>query len=309
MKKWNDFQNPVSGRYKLSTMVVSALLVGVLLWQGVFAMLGTTDVNADAFAMMEAFSADVGDGLHKQRQAAWNYAVRNPAAEGGVWGQFWGTAQFGAVGAVSEPTPTPTPLPVPAIPLVGDLFTHNNVVWRVLHRQEGAALIITEHVHGVGTQYNTINTYTRLTQSILRGTLNTWAQDNLGSLRHLALTPIGVDDDVRSVPGAGNWNNEENAAAGRTSPGARMDSDSAVFVLSISELNQYFSPPGVNGNTPENQAARIARDTNGTAHHWWLRSPGSNMASAAIAAAGGYLSATSSTNTSVGFRPALWISI
>jgi len=35
--------------------------------------------------MPDAFGADVGDGLHEQRQAAWRYAVRNPSAEGGVW--------------------------------------------------------------------------------------------------------------------------------------------------------------------------------------------------------------------------------
>ena len=303
MKKWNDFQNPVSGRYKLSTMVVSALLVGVLLWQGVFAMLGTTDASAELFAMPEAFSADVGDGLHEQRQAAWNYAVRNPAAEGGVWGQFWGNARFGGSGVVSEH------LPVPTIPPAEGLFAHNNVVWRVLHEQDGAALIITEHVHGFGTPYNTPeNIYTRLSYSYLRGALDAWARDNLGTLRQRALTPIGVDDDVRSAPGG--WDNTENAAEGRTSPGARTNSDSAVFVLSLSEANQYFGPPGVNGNTPENQAARIARAANGTTQWWWLRSPSTCTGSAmAIVTQNGLVSVTSSTGRHVGFRPALWISI
>jgi len=98
MKKWKNLRNTELGRYKLSTMVVSALLIVSLLWQGVFAMLGTTSVEADAFAMLEAFSELSHDGLHEQRQAAWNYAVRNPAAEGGVWGQFWGNAHFGAAG-------------------------------------------------------------------------------------------------------------------------------------------------------------------------------------------------------------------
>ena len=38
MKKWSNFQKPVNGRYKLSTMVLALVLVGVLLWQGVFAI-------------------------------------------------------------------------------------------------------------------------------------------------------------------------------------------------------------------------------------------------------------------------------
>jgi len=249
--------------------------------------------------MLEAFSELSHDGLHEQRQAAWNYAVRNPAAEGGVWGQFWGTAQFGAVGA---------PLTAHHIPQVGGLLVYNNVTWRVLHRQEGAVLLITEHVFGHGTRYNTPeNIYTRLSYSHLRGALDTWAQNNLGTLRRQALMPIGVDGDVRSAPG--DWDSTENAAAGFTSLGARTDSDAAVFVLSISEANQYFGPAGVNGNAPENNEARVARDTNGSERTWWLRSPGTTAHPAANVLPSGSISVGGATGGSTGFRPALWISV
>ena len=318
MKKWRNLRNTEAGRYKLSTMVVSALLVGVLLWQGVFAMLGTTDANADAFAMLEAFGADIGDGLQNQRAAAWLDAVENPAASGGVWGQFWENAQFGAVVPAPTPTPTPaptpTPTPGPVLPAAGaplQMFVYNNVLWRVLHRQGSAALIITEHVFGVGAPYNApTNIYTRLSDSLLRGTLDAWAQDNLGTLRQRALTPTRVDGDVRSSP-ADAWNSTENATAGRTTPGARTNSDSAVFVLSVSEANQYFGPLGVNGVTPEINAARLARDASGTARHWWLRSPGSGTVHtpASVVFENGTLTAFDSTRTDVGFRPALWISV
>jgi len=303
MKKWRNLRNAENGRYKLSVIVLSVLLAASLLWQGVFAMLGTTGVDADAFALMEAFSADIGDGLHEQRQAAWRYAVRNPSAEGGVWDRFWGTAQFGAAEG---------PLTVPYILQVGDLFVYNDVTWRVLHEQEGAALIITEHVFRWNTPYNTPeNIYTRLSYSYLRGALDAWAQDNLGTLRRHALTPIGVDDDVRSGPEAPGWSAAENAAAGLTGPGARTNSDAAVFVLSLSEANQYFGPPGENGRTPENDAARIAKNIGGTTRGWWLRSPGMSVTApvAYVLPSGGLSFLASTGSIVVGFRPALWIQI
>ena len=322
MKKWCNLRNAENGRYKLSVIVLSVLLAASLLWQGVFAMLGTTDANADAFAMLEAFGADVGDGLQEQRAAAWLEAVQNPAASGGVWGQFWENAQFGAPvptpaptpTPVPTPTPTPTPLPGPTIPQVGDLFVDNNIIWRVLHRQEGAALIITEHVFGHGTRHNSSSArYTRLSNSSLRRALDTWAQDNLGTLRQRMLMPIDVDDDVRENPSTQYpaWVASENGVAGFTSPGERTNSDSAVFVLSMSEANQYFGPPREWGNSAGNREARIARDTSGIARFWWLRSPGSNLTMAPVASVStsGGLESSLHTSSHNGFRPALWISV
>jgi len=295
MKKWRNLRNAESGRYNWPAVVLAVLLAVSLLWQGVFAMLGTTDANADAFARLEAFGADLGDGLEGQRVAAWAYAVQNPTGTGGVWGQFWANAQFGAVGAGE----VPARLPDCAIPVAGQMFWYNGVAWRVLHRQEDAALIITEHVHGVGAVYNTDNVYTRLSQSALRGTLNIWAQDNLGSLRHRALTPNGVDNDVRSEPGDMSWS--ENEAVGHTTPGVATTVDTAVFILSFSELNHYFE---------RSNDAYAAMDIGGTARWWWSRSPGCCAAgSVVVVRAVGSRTHSSATNTTVGFRPALWISV
>jgi len=304
MKKWRNLRNAENGRYKLSVIVLAVLLAASLLWQGVFAMLGTTDASVDAFAMLEAFGADVGDGLQDQRAAAWLDAVENPAASGGVWGQFWENAQFGAAGAVSGA------LPVPTIPQVENVFAYNNVIWRVLHRHGSAALVITEHVFGWGTPYNTTGGYTRLSNSYLRGALDAWAQDNLGTLRQRALTPIGVDDDVFSDPSL-QWSHAQNAAAGRTSPGERTNSDSAVFVLSMSEANQHFVSEGVNGNTEENNRARRGRPVTTAGHFsWWLRSPGnSSSLSLSYVRATGHLATNFANNPHIGFRPALWIQI
>jgi len=323
MGKWSNLRNTEAGRYKFSTMVVSALLVGVLLWQGVFAMLGGSDDTPDLGYMsldtmaagMETFStgSDLG--------AIWENAVQNPSATGGVWGRFWtdasavlasgsggsGTGGDGSIPGGNDSIPGGDSS-FPENLTVGQRFRYNGIDWLVLATDGDARLIITEHVFGVGTLYNPTNTYTRLSQSTLRQSLNFWAEATLGTLRQRALIPIGVDNDVRSVPG--NWNPAlENAAAGFTSPGARTNSDSAVFVLSMSELNQYFGPSGVNGNTPENQEALIARDTNGSARDWWTRSPGLDSHPVTIVFSAGSQVVREATDTNVGFRPALWISI
>jgi len=308
MKKWNDFQNPVNGRYKLFSMVVSVLLIVSLLWQGVFAMLGTADANADAFALMEAFSADVGDGLHEQRQAAWYYAVRNPAAEGGVWAQFWGNAHFGA--AVPTPVPTPTPIPqfpdnVPNPGMTSTFTDSRGIVWRVIAAEGNSRLIMTEHVRMPYVPYNLSNTYARLSQSNLRTALNMWGADNLApELASRARVPDNVDNDLRAIHGL--FNASENEAAGWTSPGgaAAANAPGALFVLSISELHQHAAAVGTG---PE----RIARNTAGVAHLWWLRSPGNALDSASLVNATGnvvYLNANNPTAT-IGARPALWINL
>ena len=323
MKKWSNLRNTEAGRYKLSTMVFAIALAGMILWQGVFAMLGTTGVDADAFAMLEAFSADAGDGLHEQRQAAWNYAVNNPAAEGGVWGQFWGNAHFGAAGTEAMPTPAPTPEPTPTpiptwpnVPNPGltSTFTDSRgILWRVLANSGNATLIMTEYVYGVGMQYNTTNVYTRLTQSNLRTVLNLWGGANLApELVARARTPDNVDNDVRqgNTAGFNAWSTTENESAGWTSPGAAAaNAPGALFVLSISEVNRYAATVGTTN------AARVARDMAGVAHNWWLRSPGlyPNNNNVATVARGGDLGVRPANimqpdpGTGAGFRPALWI--
>ena len=312
MGKWNNLRNTENGRYKLFSMVVSALLIVSLLWQGVFAMLGTTSVDADAFALMEAFSADVGDGLHEQRQAAWRYAVRNPSAEGGVWDQFWSAAQFGAAGSEAVPPSLPLPMwpdlpPLPSLPAPGltSTFTDSRgIVWRVIAAEGNTRLIMTEHVHMQETPYNLTNVYTRLSQSNLRVALSTWGTENLApELAARAHVPNNVDNDLRATYGGYAWG-LENEPAGWTSPGAAAaNAPGALFVLSISEVHRYAAAVGAT------DAARVARNTAGVADIWWTRSPGG--------AAGGAVSVVnvngnmhhSNATTNRGARPALWIQI
>jgi len=306
MGKWNNLRNTEAGRYKLSTMVVSALLIVSLLWQGVFAMLGTTDVNADAFAMMEAFSELSHDGLHEQRQAAWIYAVRNPAAEGGVWGQFWGTAQFGAAGSDAVPQ-FPNNLPNPG--LTSTFTDTQGIVWRVIAAEGNSRLIMTEHVHMQGVQYNIHNLYARLSQSNLRGALDDWGAENLASeLAERARVPNNVDNDLRSDWDTTNpaWSATENGAAGWTSPGAAaVNANEALFVLSISEVNRYAAAVGTTSEE------RIARNAAGAANHWWLRSPGDGLFSVSVLDFRGtvFNAMADSSVMNFGARPALWINL
>jgi len=317
MKKWSNLRNAENGRYKLSVIVLSVLLAASLLWQGVFAMLGTTGVDADAFAMLEAFGADVGDGLHEQRQAAWIYAVRNPTAEGGVWGQFWGTAQFGAAGSDAVPIPTPTPTPAqlpPLLPfgLASTFRDTRGIMWRVIAVEGNSRLIMTEHVHMQGVRYNLTNVYTRLSQSNLRVGLDTWGAMNLApELAARARVPNNVDNDVRAAPGSPDGLNrwrEENEPAGWTSPGAAAEHapEAALFVLSISEVHRYSVAVGTTS------AERIARNTAGTAHNWWLRSPGTSGAvSLSTVHTSGSMNHTNASDSvaDLGARPALWINL
>ena len=319
MKKWSNLRNTEAGRYKLSTMVLAIALAGMILWQGVFAMLGTTSVDADAFAMFEAFSALPHDGLHEQRAVAWRYAVRNPSAEGGVWGQFWETAHFGTAGSEAVPTPTPAPMPTPTptpaqLPPLPDLpnpgltstFTDSRgIVWRVIANDRDAALIMTEHVHMPYTPYNLENVYTRLSESHLRTALNDWGTENLApELAARARLPYNVDNDVRAAPGTHGWQ-LENGEAGWTSPGATAaNAPGALFVLSVSELNRYASAVG---STLEE---RTATDTNDTAIGWRLRSPGNNVDTPTTRVnSRGNVNAPHAHEmiALLGARPALWI--
>ena len=308
MKKWSNLRNTETGRYKLFSMVVSALLIVSLLWQGVFAMLGTTSVDADAFAMMEAFSELPHDGLHEQRAAAWSYAVRNPSAEGGVWRKFWENAHFGTAGTEVAPTPIPTPPPLLPFPDPGlrSIFADTRgIIWRVIAAEGNSRLIMTEQVHMMGTQYNTTNVYTRLSQSNLRVALDDWGVENLApELAARARMPDNVDNDMRAAPGA--WSSIENGEAGWTSPGAAAEhAPGALFVLSISEVNRHATAVGTTN------AERVVRDLNGERGTWWLRSPGHHVAvnTVAIMHPYGQIVDLGAHSTSTGARPALWINL
>jgi len=179
----------------------------------------------------------------------------------------------------------------------------SGVVWRILHEDaNGNLLIITEHVHQWAL-HSPSSGWLPLGDSHLRTTLDNW---NLApEVAANALTPLGANTDVRNTPGS--FNRHENAPAGRTSPGLPIPAANAatgLFLLSISEVNEYFSHPlarlAYSIHTPGLQTT-----------HWWLRSPGNpgtQSEATIVHLLDGEISPWIHYGMTLGVRPALWVS-
>ena len=100
-----------------------------------------------------------------------------------------------------------------------------------------------------------------------------------------------------------------------TSPG--NDATDKVFLLSVAEVDKYFSSDEARKCTPTDyanaQGVWMSRSdsTGGRAACWWLRSPGSLSDHAALVHGSGYvdINGRSVFNILGGVRPALWIDL
>jgi hypothetical protein len=204
----------------------------------------------------------------------------------------------------------------------GGVFTDNSgIVWRVLHIDNaGNRLLITEHVHGIDTQFHSTALFVPLHRSDrLRPALNDWFNNTLSSeLRVRALPASNLLSDVRSQPGNDpNWY-RENESAGWTSAGSgTATAANAMFVLTLSEVNRYF--PVEHTSPIVAESSLVAANTEGSLSAWWLRSPGGPFSqwdsnyqahATAISITGTLQSrdVNPSPDTNIGFRPALWVS-
>jgi len=182
----------------------------------------------------------------------------------------------------------------------------NGVMWRVLGRDDDKnTLIITEHVYHFGVRFDTGGSWipwVDLTDQTIRTTMdNFWNNSLHTSLREYAMPVGNLQNNNRPRPTAGGWDVNENVASDRTYPipGERATARNALFVLSYSEANHYFS-----GNTD-----RIGRNTGSTAQQWWLRSPGNeDRYPASLVGSDGALHSGGANATTRGIRPALWVS-
>lgn len=151
-------------------------------------------------------------------------------------------------------------------------------------KEDGKVLLISEDAV-VKKEYNTTSTDVTWETCSLRTWLN-------GSFMDDAFSPEEAEKIVESTVTA-NKNPEYH-----TSPG--NDTTDKVFLLSIDEVNQYFS----------SDEERICK-YNGSACVWWLRSPGIYSSLAACVDSDGsifdYGSSVNSANG--GVRPALWIDL
>jgi len=218
------------------------------------------------------------------------------------------------------------------------------VVWRVLLPDDGDgnALIITEHVHGWthneltfeadDRRFNTVNEFRAFEGSNLQTTMNRWFDhtDSVGvQIRNAALSYEFQDNDgnvvARTEIGAGiefDWtptNNERPegtpAAVAWTGSDFRRamtrpegnPGSGQVFALSRTEANTLF---------PDGDSRNATRVDNGNLTSWWVRSPSGNLEDSSVppsqnpgmtASSVGVFHVQNMTNTSNGFRPALWV--
>ncbi len=203
------------------------------------------------------------------------------------------------------------------------------VEWRVLTTdKDGNKLIITEHIHGTkhiedlglqGVQYNNKNTYTRLNDSDgLKPALKQWFAKNLSlELKERALPVENMDNDVRKELNTVEDSSEEHMAIydeneqeGWTTAGSGIATpENSIFVLSISEVNQYESLGTLN---IQNVQYKVENPNPYILAYWWLRSPGSGTDTVAIMSEADTTREAIFTSVSatakIGFRPALWIS-
>jgi hypothetical protein len=106
--------------------------------------------------------------------------------------------------------------------------------------------------------------------------------------------------DVRTAydDGAG-WSLVENSASGRSVAGTGMkedDGSNAIFVLSLSEVNEWLPT-----------ANRVGYGVGTTTGYiWWLRSPGNQATYVARITSVGAVH-TYGAGYSYGYRPALWV--
>jgi len=234
--------------------------------------------------------------------------------------------------------------------IITDALSTNQTKWRVIAQHGEYKLLVTENVWGVTgptqtnfttyTVYNSSNIYTPFESSDLKGSMDTWYNNdaNVSSVMRSFAAPYGYRDvwhaQVGTPPfhipegwftGNGNeweatdgvgtsgnthwsWSSSVNRDEALTIPNpsnklVNGQAPGKVFALSISEANRYKSAfPG--GSLQATGPDSIIR-------YWWLRSPGfDSVRSANSIQSGTILHETpncSSDNARCGFRPAMWV--
>ena len=228
------------------------------------------------------------------------------------------------------------PIEVTNVPVsAGQLFSvaGSPTVWRVLLPDDGNgnALIITEHVHGVGTQYNTTNVFRTFQGSSLQTVMNTWYANpiNVGTaIRNRAMSYEFQDNNGNSIPrqniaqatptnmitagiefdfSGNNWLTHAQFNSlpspilrGITRP---IEGTGEVFILSAAEVRFFFGESFVN--------RRAYRADTLESVIWSLRSSGTDDVHQmrTVALAGNFSSNLAFNSPLVsGHRPAMWVS-
>ena len=194
------------------------------------------------------------------------------------------------------------------LPSVGQWFRDSeDMEWLVLYHDADSenSLIITRRVRGANTPvFSRWDTF----HETMRTHLDTW--ELAPEIAEHALLANGADTDYRTSLADGSFlsvHANENEPEGRTTPGAPAETATdGLFILSISEANQYFS----------SSSARAA-STEGwlnTPIGWYLRSPGalfpSGINEIIVVGVTGSISPLNPGGAVVsGVRPALWVGL
>ena len=199
---------------------------------------------------------------------------------------------------------------------IGETIEFGGYSWVVLDVKDNYALVITEHAHilrGGGYWHDIWGPITWEASSIRRYLNDTFynrfsAEDR----KRIRLTYIENNDNPWD--GTDRWFN---------STGGENTMDK-IFFLSVREVVRYFGDSGQMDDRPDNIGAlriiwisdeydygRIGRDETGTALSWWLRTPGAHQRLVTFIDPIGSIAmyGTSSPQTPVAARPALWLSL
>lgn len=172
-----------------------------------------------------------------------------------------------------------------------------DIEWLVLEVKDGKALVISKYALDC-QPYNTSYTDVTWETCTLRKWLNNDFINAAFSANEKAMIPtvtVSADDNPYYSTNPGNATQDQ------------------VFLLSITEVNKYFSSNSARQGEPTNCAVASGAYVNSSNGNcwWWLRSPGYNQNSVATVISGGVVDeggyGVSSGNGAV--RPALWIDL
>ena len=170
-----------------------------------------------------------------------------------------------------------------------------DIEWIVLAKEGNQALVISKYALDC-SQYDTSMSDTAWETCFLRQWLN-------GTFLKAAFSPAEQNSIASSTVTA------DMNPSYRTSPG--NDVTDKVFLLSITEVNQYFGSDEARRCVPTEYAKAQRVFMWKTNCLWWLRSPGSLSDHAALVHGSGYvdINGRGVFNILGGVRPALWIDL
>ena len=200
---------------------------------------------------------------------------------------------------------------------IGEIIEFGSYSWLVLDVQDNHALIITEHAHilrGGGYWHDVWGPITWEASSIRRY-LNDTFYNRFSAADRMRIRKTYVLNNDNPWNGTDLWF--------RSSGG--VNTTDKIFFLSVEEIVRYFGDSGqmddrpaglgplrfINWISDEYDYARIGRDETGTALSWWLRTPGAHPRLVTFIDPRGTIAmyGTSSVQTPVAARPALWLNL